>query len=91
MKIFLLLQILAQRLDSKSYFKTWFKAHTGITPKEYINRLKVKPAKLDLLDEKTITKVAFTWAITHRNILQHPLKSIPVPPLKRILQSIKIK
>lgn len=44
---------------STSYFKTWFKAHTGITPKEYINRVKIKRAKIDLLREKTITKVAF--------------------------------
>lgn len=44
---------------STSYFKTWFKENTGITPKEYINRLKIKQAKIDLLQEKTITQVAF--------------------------------
>ncbi|MCL6294293.1 AraC family transcriptional regulator [Jejuia spongiicola] len=44
---------------SVSYFKTWFKENTGITPNEYINRLKIKQAKVDLLNEKTITQVAF--------------------------------
>ncbi len=44
---------------SVSYFKSWFKDNTGITPKEYINRIKIKQAKIDLLHEKTITQVAF--------------------------------
>ena len=44
---------------STSYFKSWFKIQIGITPKEYINRMKIKQAKIDLLQEKTITSVAF--------------------------------
>lgn len=44
---------------SVGYFKAWFKKRVGIPPKEYVNRLKVEQAKIDLLKKDTITTVAF--------------------------------
>lgn len=44
---------------STGYFKAWFKAESGMPPKEYVNRLKIEQAKLDLLQRKTVTQVAF--------------------------------
>ncbi len=44
---------------SLPYFKEWFKKKKGIPPKEYINRLKIKRAKADLLIKPSITQVAF--------------------------------
>jgi len=44
---------------SIGHFKVWFKGKTGITPKEYANRLKIEQAKVDLLKKKTVTRVAF--------------------------------
>lgn len=44
---------------STGYFKAWFKAKSGMPPKEYVNRLKVEQAKIELLNNKTVTKVAF--------------------------------
>lgn len=44
---------------SVGYFKFWFKSKTGMPPREYVNRLKIEQAKLDLLTSKSITEVAF--------------------------------
>ncbi|RTE55410.1 AraC family transcriptional regulator [Arenibacter aquaticus] len=44
---------------STGYFKAWFKAESGMPPKEYVNRLKIEQAKLDLLQRRTVTQVAF--------------------------------
>ncbi|MBM1106034.1 AraC family transcriptional regulator [Aurantibacter crassamenti] len=41
------------------YFKAWFKSKTGMPPKEYVNRLKIEHAKIDLIKCKSVTKVAF--------------------------------
>lgn len=44
---------------SVGYFKFWFKSKTGMPPREYVNRLKIEQAKLDLLTSKRVTEVAF--------------------------------
>ncbi|WP_026809941.1 helix-turn-helix domain-containing protein [Arenibacter latericius] len=44
---------------STGYFKAWFKEKTGMPPKEYVNRLKIEQAKVDLQNSNSITKVAF--------------------------------
>ncbi|MDX1326394.1 MAG: AraC family transcriptional regulator [Arenibacter sp.] len=44
---------------STGYFKAWFKETAGMPPKEYVNRLKIEQAKLDLQNSKSVTKVAF--------------------------------
>ncbi|MCM4149959.1 AraC family transcriptional regulator [Arenibacter sp. N53] len=44
---------------STGYFKAWFKKESGMPPKEYVNRLKIDQAKMDLLTTKTVTEVAF--------------------------------
>ncbi|MCK0190899.1 AraC family transcriptional regulator [Arenibacter sp. F20364] len=44
---------------SEGYFKAWFKSKSGMPPKEYVNRLKIEQAKIDLLARKTVTEVAF--------------------------------
>ncbi|WP_062055249.1 AraC family transcriptional regulator [Aquimarina longa] len=44
---------------SVGYFKSWFKKIVGISPKEYVNRLKIEQSKIDLLKKDTITSVAF--------------------------------
>jgi len=44
---------------STGYFKAWFKKETGMPPKEYVNRLKMEQAKMELHTAKTITEVAF--------------------------------
>jgi len=44
---------------STGYFKAWFKKETGMPPKEYVNRLKIEQAKMELLTAKSVTEVAF--------------------------------
>ncbi len=44
---------------STGYFKTWFLKNAGITPKEYINRMKIEFAKSLLMQKSSITAVAF--------------------------------
>ncbi|WP_222942340.1 AraC family transcriptional regulator [Arenibacter arenosicollis] len=44
---------------STGYFKAWFKKESGMPPKEYVNRLKIEQAKIDLRTTKTVTEVAF--------------------------------
>ncbi|QKX05676.1 helix-turn-helix transcriptional regulator [Aquimarina sp. TRL1] len=44
---------------STGYFKPWFRKNTGITPKEYINRIKIEKAKILLSQKKSVTQVAF--------------------------------
>ncbi len=44
---------------STAYFKTWFKEHVGISPKNYINRKKIAQAKIDLKLTKNVTNVAY--------------------------------
>ncbi|WP_246994403.1 AraC family transcriptional regulator [Arenibacter sp. F26102] len=44
---------------STGYFKAWFKKEAGMPPKEYVNRLKVEQAKIDLRTTETVTEVAF--------------------------------
>tara|TARA_R110002049_G_C9141170_1_gene559626 strand:+ start:1641 stop:2504 length:864 start_codon:yes stop_codon:yes gene_type:complete len=44
---------------STGYFKAWFRKESGMPPKEYVNRLKIEQAKIDLLSAKTVTEVAF--------------------------------
>lgn len=44
---------------STAYFKSWFKQHFGVSPKAYVNRLKIQQAEKDLPIKKTITQVAF--------------------------------
>ena len=34
---------------SMGYFKAWFKTESGMPPREYVNRLKIEQAKIDLL------------------------------------------
>jgi len=44
---------------STGYFKTWFKLKSGMPPKEHINRLRIEQAKVSLLRQNSVTKVAF--------------------------------
>ncbi|GGW48402.1 AraC family transcriptional regulator [Arenibacter certesii] len=44
---------------STGYFKAWFKETAGMPPKEYVNRIKIEQAKVDLQNSKSVTKVAF--------------------------------
>ncbi|WP_220377710.1 MULTISPECIES: AraC family transcriptional regulator [unclassified Arenibacter] len=44
---------------SVGYFKFWFKSKTGMPPREFVNRLKIEQAKIDLLSGNSVTKVAF--------------------------------
>ena len=44
---------------STGYFKTWFRTKAGITPKEYVNRIKIEHSKALLLNRPTTTEVAF--------------------------------
>jgi AraC-like DNA-binding protein len=44
---------------SEGYFKAWFKSKSGMPPREYVNRLKIEQAKIDLLANKRVTEVAF--------------------------------
>lgn len=44
---------------STGYFKAWFKSKSGMPPKEYINRLKVEQAKVNLMKKRSVTEVAF--------------------------------
>jgi AraC-like DNA-binding protein/mannose-6-phosphate isomerase-like protein (cupin superfamily) len=44
---------------SVGYFKFWFKSKTGMPPREYVNRLKIEQAKIDLLSSSSVTEVAF--------------------------------
>lgn len=44
---------------SQGYFKAWFRKEAGMPPKEYINRLKVDQAKIDLLKKNSVTQTAF--------------------------------
>ncbi|WP_072763248.1 AraC family transcriptional regulator [Arenibacter nanhaiticus] len=51
---------LAKLVDmSTGYFKNWFKINSGMPPKEYINRLRIEQAKMELLKKKKVTQVAF--------------------------------
>jgi AraC-like DNA-binding protein/mannose-6-phosphate isomerase-like protein (cupin superfamily) len=44
---------------SVGYFKFWFKSKSGMPPREYVNRLKIEQAKIDLLASGSVTEVAF--------------------------------
>lgn len=44
---------------STGYFKAWFKSKSGMPPKEHINRLRIERAKVSLLWQNSVTKVAF--------------------------------
>ena len=44
---------------STGYFKSWFKTLSGMPPKEYVNRLRIEQAKIDLLKKRSVTQVAF--------------------------------
>ncbi len=44
---------------SVGYFKTWFKNRVGVPPREYVNRLKIEQAKVDLFKKNTITAVSY--------------------------------
>lgn len=44
---------------SVGYFKFWFKSKSGMPPREYVNRLKIEQAKIDLLACGSVTEVAF--------------------------------
>jgi AraC-like DNA-binding protein len=44
---------------SEGYFKAWFKSKSGMPPREYVNRLKIEQAKIELLARKKVTDVSF--------------------------------
>ncbi|MEZ4969144.1 MAG: AraC family transcriptional regulator [Flavobacteriaceae bacterium] len=44
---------------SVGYFKFWFKSKSGMPPREYVNRLKIEQAKIELSAGGTVTSVAF--------------------------------
>ena len=44
---------------SVPYLKSWFKLNFGVSPRAYINRLKIEKAKKDLLRNTSVTKVAY--------------------------------
>jgi AraC-like DNA-binding protein/mannose-6-phosphate isomerase-like protein (cupin superfamily) len=68
---------------STGYFKTWFKSKSGMPPKEYVNRFRVEQAKVNLLKQGSITKVAFDlgfsssqyFATTFKKFTGHTPKS----------------
>ena len=76
---------------STSYFKTWFKENIGITPKDYINRSKIKQAKIDLLHEKTITQVAFNLGYNSSQYFATSFKKFTGITPKAYIAKFKIK
>ncbi|GAB3663425.1 hypothetical protein GCM10028791_38790 [Echinicola sediminis] len=45
---------------SEAYFKSWFKEKAGMPPKEYINRMKIEKAKTKLIENNSVTEVAYS-------------------------------
>lgn len=68
---------------STGYFKTWFKSKSGMPPKEYVNRLRIEQAKVELLKRNSVTEVAFDlgfsssqyFATTFKKFTGHTPKS----------------
>ncbi|WP_420322360.1 AraC family transcriptional regulator [Flagellimonas sp.] len=44
---------------SVPYLKSWFKLNFGVPPRAYVNRSKIEKAKIQLIDTKSITTVAY--------------------------------
>ncbi len=71
-------------LCSRSYMSTEFNKHTGMSIREYINKLRIEDAKLLLTNsDLTITEIAFSVGFSDSNYFSNVFKSIVgVSPIK---------
>lgn len=61
---------------SISRFKTRFKNEVGVTPREYINRVKIEKAKEMLKDNVTVTRIAVELGFSSSNYFSVTFKKI---------------